>query len=167
MLESVSRVMLPPHRLVPAMFRSAPLLPTPGPLRMSGSRTLPVMLLTWSWALVATVVPAVVVPSALTLLMASTPALTVICPVKALLSLLRPRVPAPSLVSWTPLPLRCPDSVAVAPRFTVKNCWLLLVPLRRTSSEIVLLMRPEPMISDEPVPLVVELPRPTWLPCKV
>src|SRR5207247_10631382 len=51
---------------------------------------------------------------------------TVIRPVKALLSLLKVRMPAPSLVSWAPvLPLRWPLMVRLAPWFTVKNCWLL------------------------------------------
>ena len=66
-VESLSRRMLPAHTLLPPVFKSAPSLLTPKPLRISGSRMSPVTLLTWSWEFWPTVVGEDVAPRAMAL----------------------------------------------------------------------------------------------------
>ena len=75
-----ARVIKPPKPVVPDRLRRAPVLPTPVPLRLSASAPIDRLLCSCRAALLATVVPPVVEPSAEAFWIFNTPAETVVVP---------------------------------------------------------------------------------------
>ena len=144
-------VTAPPKLLEPLRFRRAPSAeapePEPSPARLNDSAPMEMLLLSSRAALLATVVPPAVLPSAVLELTTSVPALMVVTPVYEL-SPLRVSVPAAILVT-APDPEMFPPKVRAFDRLKIR------VPLSTTSPVMLPVVEPPPIWRVEPVLIVV------------